>query len=397
MSALALVCKAWGAEVGGSDRATTPYVRQLEEAGITVRIGHDAANVPAGAEVVASSAIAPDNVEVAAAAGAVMRRGELLAELVAMRPAIVVAGAHGKTTTSAMIAFCLDRLRLDPAFLIGGDVPQLGGNGRAGSGWLVAEGDESDRSLLLLAPRIAVVTNVELDHHATFASQAEVEALFDAWLSSLPTGSTVIRGNEVEPPAGLELAVPGDHNLANAACALAALAAADVDVAAAAAALREFRGAGRRFQPVGEAAGVRVVDDYAHHPTEIAATLAAAREFAAGGRVVALFQPHLYSRTQHLQHEFAAALVTADAVCVTDVYAAREAPVKDVTGKLIADRLTEARPGLAVAWAPSLDEAAALVAGLARTGDLVLTIGAGDVDRAGPLVLDRLAGRNARP
>jgi UDP-N-acetylmuramate--alanine ligase len=173
MSALAVVAREWGAEVGGSDRARSSYVKRLEEAGIAVAIGHDAANVPEDAEVIISSAIAPDNPEVTRAR-VKKRRAELLAELVQLRPSIVVAGAHGKTTTSAMIAFVLDRLGRDPAFLIGGEIPQLGGNARAGEGWLVAEGDESDRSLELLDPQVAVLTNVELDHHATFASEAEV-------------------------------------------------------------------------------------------------------------------------------------------------------------------------------------------------------------------------------
>jgi UDP-N-acetylmuramate--alanine ligase len=392
MSALALVCRAWGAEVGGSDRSRSPYVEALEHARIPVTIGHDAANVPAGAEVVASSAIAADNPELAAATGRVLRRGELLAELVALRPAIVVAGAHGKTTTAGMIAFCLDRLGLDPAFLVGGEIPQLGGNARAGEGWLVAEGDESDRSLLLLRPKIAVVTNVDLDHHATFASRAEVEALFEDWLASLPADAAVVRGDELAPAAGLELAVPGEHNLENAACALAALAAAGVEGPAAREALTEFRGAGRRFQLVGEVRGVRVVDDYGHHPAEVAATLSAARSVAGEGRVVAVFQPHLYSRTLHLARELAAALALADDAVVCDVYPAREAPLPGVTGKLVAEHLSELRPGLAVGWAPRLEDAAALAAARVRPGDLVLTIGAGDVERAGPMIVELLGG-----
>ena len=187
MSALALVAHEWGAEVGGSDRARSSYVERLEAAGIPVAIGHDAANVPDGAEVIVSSAIAPDNPEVSRAR-VKKKRAELLAELVELRPSIVVAGAHGKTTTTAMIAFVLDRLGRDPAFLIGGEIPQLGGNARAGEGWLVAEGDESDRSLELLRPQIAVLTNVELDHHATFASEAEVRELFEGWLAARARG-----------------------------------------------------------------------------------------------------------------------------------------------------------------------------------------------------------------
>src|SRR3954449_4729520 len=184
MSALALVAREWGAKVGGSDRARSSYVDRLEAGGIPVTIGHDAANVPDGAEVVVSSAIAADNPELAGRQ--VTRRGELLAELVAMRRSIVVAGAHGKTTTSAMIAFCLDQLGLDPAFLIGGEIPQLGGNARAGEGRLVVEGDESDRSVAALRPEIAVLLNVDLDHHATFGSRAEVGALFEEWLAHVP-------------------------------------------------------------------------------------------------------------------------------------------------------------------------------------------------------------------
>jgi UDP-N-acetylmuramate--alanine ligase len=392
MSALALVCKAWGADVGGSDRARSSYVDALERAGIPVVIGHDAGNVPGGAEVVVSSAIAADNPELAAAQDRTWKRGELLAELVELRPSIVVAGAHGKTTTAAMIAFCLDRLGLDPAFLIGGDVPQLGGNARAGEGWLVAEGDESDRSLLLLRPRVAVVTNVDLDHHATFASLAEVEALFEQWLASLPDGTAVVRGSETAPPPALDLAVPGEHNRANAACALAALAAAGVDRSAAERELREFRGAGRRFQLVGDAGGIRVFDDYGHHPAEVAATLAAAGTVAGDGRVVAVFQPHLYSRTRHLALELAAALGAADDAVVCDVYPAREAPLPGVTGKLVAERLSELRPGLPVGWAPRLEDAALLAAGRARPGDIVLTIGAGDVERVGPMILELVGG-----
>ena len=385
MSALALVAREWGAEVRGSDRARSSYVERLEAAGVPVAIGHDAANVPDGAEVIVSSAIAPDNPELAG--HAVRRRGELLAELVALRPSIVVAGAHGKTTTAGMIAFCLARLGLDPAFLIGGEIPQLDGNARAGDGWLVAEGDESDRSLELLRPQIAVVTNVELDHHAEFASESEVRELFERWLAAAPSR---VRGDELEP-VSFELGVPGEHNRRNAAVAVAALELADVPRAAAERVLPEFRGAGRRFEQLGEAAGVRVFDDYGHHPSEIAATLAAARSAVDGGRVLVVFQPHLYSRTRHLAAELAGALATADAVAVTDVYAAREDPVPGVTGKLVVDALAAQRPGMPVAWTPSLEDAARFLSRRARPGDLVLTIGAGDVERAGPLILEELA------
>jgi UDP-N-acetylmuramate--alanine ligase len=385
MSALALVAHAWGAKVGGSDRERSSYVERLEAAGVPVTIGHEAGNVPDDAEVIVSSAIAPDNPEVTRAR--VTKRGELLAEFVALTPSIVVAGAHGKTTTTAMIAFVLDRLDLDPSFLIGGEVPQLGGNARAGEGWLVAEGDESDRSLASLRPQIAVVTNVDLDHHATFASEAEVRQLFERWLAEAPAA---VRGEELEPVA-LALGVPGEHNRRNAAAALAALELARVERKEAERVLPEFTGAGRRFQRRGEAGGVTVYDDYGHHPREIAATLAAARAAVGSGRVLVVFQPHLYSRTRHLAHELAGALTAADAVAVTSVYAAREEPVDGVEGRLVVEALVAERPGMPVAWAPELEDAVRFLSRRARPGDLVLTIGAGDVDRAGPLLLEELA------
>src|SRR3954451_22636252 len=217
MSALGLVTREGGAQVGGSDRARSSYVERLEAAGISVAIGHDAANVPDDAEVIVSSAIAADNPELTRAR--VRKRGELLAELVSLRPSIVVAGAHGKTTTSGMIAFVLDRLGLDPAFLIGGDIAQLSGNARAGEGWLVAEGDESDRSVAALRPDIAVLLNVDLDHHATFGTRAEVGDLFETWLAEVPN---VVRAEGLEP-VQLDLAVAGEHNRRNAAAAIAAL------------------------------------------------------------------------------------------------------------------------------------------------------------------------------
>jgi UDP-N-acetylmuramate--alanine ligase len=386
MSALALVAREWGAEVGGSDRSRSSYVERLEANGIAVAVGHDAAQVPEEAEVVVSSAIAADNPEVSLAR-VIKKRGELLAELVALRPSIIVAGAHGKTTTTAMIAFVLDRLELDPAFLIGGEIPQLGGNARAGGGWLVAEGDESDRSLELLHPQIAVLTNVELDHHATFASEAEVRGLFERWLGRAPAA---VRGEELEP-VPFPLAVAGEHNRRNAATALAALELAGVPRDEAERLLPEFTGVGRRFELRGEAAGVRVVDDYGHHPREIAATLAAARSTVDGGRLLVVFQPHLYSRTRHLAHELAQSLAAADAVAVTGVYAAREEAVPGVGGKLVVDALVAARPGMPVAWTPELEDAVHFLARRARPGDLVLTIGAGDVERAGPLLLQELA------
>ncbi len=286
-----------------------------------------------------------------------------------------------------MIAFSLDRLGLDPTFLIGGTVPQLGANARAGSGWLVAEGDESDRSLELLRPAIGVLTNVDLDHHATFASRAEVEALFEQWLAGC---GQVVRGDEL-PPLDAPLAVPGDHNRRNAAAAVAALELAGVQRDDALAAVGAFSGAARRLELRGEAAGVSVYDDYGHHPAEVAATVAALRDVHASARVHVLFQPHLYSRTRHLAVEFAGALSAADSVCVTEIYPAREAPVPGVSGKLVVDALAQVRPGMPLAWAPALDDAARIAARQAHKGDVVVTVGAGDVDRAAGLVLDRLS------
>jgi UDP-N-acetylmuramate--alanine ligase len=378
LSGYAIFARAWGADVSGWDRVETPYLAHVRAAGIPVTVTPEPVDAPEGAEIVVSTAFA-GRVEGKS-------RADFLAELVDRKPSVVVAGAHGKTTTAAMIAFCLDRLGHDPAFLIGGEVPQLGGNARAGEGWLVVEGDESDRTIAALRPHIAVVTNVELDHHATFASEAEVRELFERWLEGVPH---VVRGDELEP-ADIGLALPGEHNRANAACALAALELVGVPRAEAACVLSDFAGAERRFESRGEAAGVRVYDDYGHHPTELAATIGAARELAGSGRVLALFQPHLYSRTAHLAHEFATALARADAAFLTEIYAAREDPWPGISGKLVADRLCEARPGMPVGWAPGVDQAAALIASQARAGDLVLTIGAGDVDRAAPLILDRL-------
>jgi UDP-N-acetylmuramate--alanine ligase len=374
LSGYAVIARAWGAEVGGWDRVRTPYLRALD--GVQVEIGPEPA-LPDGWEVVVSTAFR----------GRVpgRTRAELLAELVALRPSIVVAGAHGKTTTAAMIAFCLDRLGDDPAFAIGGDVPQLGGNARSGDGWLVVEGDESDRTIAALRPRIAVVTNVDLDHHTEFGSRAEVEELFDRWLEHVPQ---VVRGADLAP-VELELAVPGVHNRRNAAAALAGLELAGVQRGDAEGVIAEFRGAGRRFEAKGEAGGVAVVDDYAHNPAKVDALIAAARE-RTGGRVLVLFQPHLYSRTRHTAFELGRSLARADAVCVTEIYRAREEPVDGVSGKLVLDAALSARPGLLAGWAPRLEDGARLVAGWARPGDLVLTVGAGDVDRAAPLVLEAL-------
>jgi UDP-N-acetylmuramate--alanine ligase len=371
LSSYAFLSRAWGAEVAGWDRHETPYLRSLD--GIRVELGGEP-RPPAGWEVVVSSAFA------GRIAG--RSRADFLAELVSLRRSIVVAGAHGKTTTTAMIAFALRELGLDPAWLVGGDVPQLGGNAGAGRGWLVVEGDESDRTVERLRPQIAVVTNVELDHHAEFSSETELRTLLEHWLAEAPSA---VRGWELQP-AALELAAPGEHNRRNAASALAALELAGVERADAEPALVRFRGVGRRFALLGEAGGVTVLDDYAHHPTAVAAALAEARR-RARGRLLVLFQPHLFSRTRHLATELGLALSGADAVCVTEIYPAREEPVEGVTGRLVLAALS---PSVRAGWAPTVDDGVAILAWWARPGDLVLTIGAGDVERAGPLLLGRM-------
>jgi UDP-N-acetylmuramate--alanine ligase len=375
MSAYALLARAWGAEVRGWDRVRTPYLEQLE--GIDVEISDEPSGPPDGWEAFVSTAFA----------GRVpgKTRAELLAELVSLRDSIVVAGAHGKTTTSSMIAFCLERLGRDPAWLIGADVPQLGGNAGTGEGWLVVEGDESDRTIAGLRPRVAVVTNVDLDHHTTFGSRAEVAELFDDWLENVPA---VVRGEKLAPYDG-PLAIAGAHNRRNAASALAALELAGVSREEAAGVLAEFLGAARRLEHRGDAGSVAVYDDYAHHPAEIAATLDALRN-GEGGRLLVLFQPHLYSRTRHLARELADSLAAADIVAVTDIYPAREDPIEGVTGKLVVDALVERRPGMPVGWTPSVEDGVRFLADLVQPGDRVVTIGAGDVDRAAGALLETL-------
>jgi UDP-N-acetylmuramate--alanine ligase len=376
LSAYGLLAHAWGAEVGGWDRNETPYLSPVRAAGLEVRVSPEP-EVPEGWEAFVSSAYP-------SVAG--RPRAELLAELVSLGDSIVVAGAHGKTTTAAMIAFALRETGRDPSWIVGGEVPQLGANAGAGEGWLVVEGDESDRSVWSLRPRVAVVTNLGLDHHSEFASEAEVAELFDRWLAEVPE---VVRGWELAPVES-ELAVPGEHNRRNAAAALAAVELTGVPRAEAAAALARFEGVGRRFQLVGEAGGVAVYDDYAHNPAKVAAAIATARG-RTRGRVLVLFQPHLYSRTRHVARELGRELAAADVVAVADVYPAREQPVDGVSGKLVVDALADARPGFAPGWTPSLEDGARFIARRARAGDLVLTVGAGDVDRAARLILEELA------
>jgi UDP-N-acetylmuramate--alanine ligase len=374
LSAYAVLARAWGAEVAGWDRKDTPYLRHVDAAAIPVSISSEP-EPPESWEVVVSSAYAYPG----------RSRADLLAELVSLRRSVVVAGAHGKTTTAAMIAYCLDRLGHDPAFLIGGEVPQLGGNAGTGQGWLVVEGDESDRTVAELRPEVAVVMNVELDHHTAFASLGELEELFSGWLAGVPN---VVKGWELAPFVG-ELAVPGAHNRENAACALAALELCGVDRRAAERVIREFAGTTRRFELLGRAGGVAVYDDYSHHPTAVSAAIATARGLGEG-RVLAAFQPHLYSRTRHLAREFGEALAAADAACVTEIYPAREQPIEGVSGKLVVDALTEHRPGVTAGWTPAAEDAARFLVSRVQEGDVLVTIGAGDVDRIATRALELL-------
>jgi UDP-N-acetylmuramate--alanine ligase len=361
LSAYAQLARAWGAEVGGWDRVRTPYLEPLVDVAIEIS---PEPHVPDGWEAVVSSAYpgVPGR-----------RRSEFLRELVAARPSIAVAGSHGKGTTAALIAFVLHETGRDPAWLIGAPVPQLGSNAGVGGGYLVVEADESDRTAFGLVPEIAVVTNLELDHHTEFASAAELESEFEHWLAGVPH---VVRD---APPFEGELALPGAHNRANAGAALAALELAGVPRDEATPVLSRFTGTGRRFEV--HASGTRVVvDDYGHHPTEVAAAIAAARERFPGRRVRVLFQPHLYSRTRHLAAEFAGALADADDVTVADVYPARETPMPGVTGKLIVDALSDR--GVLAGWTPTVEQGVARLDRRGRDGDVLLVLGAGDVDRA---------------
>jgi UDP-N-acetylmuramate--alanine ligase len=395
MSGLALVCARLGATVTGSDRADSSYMERLRAAGLEPAVGHDAANLPEGAEVVVSTAIGADNPELMLAGERgvePLHRGELLAQLCAEKRLIAVAGTHGKTTTTAMIVWALRAISADPAFFIGGEAPGLGEDGSAanagwgGGEWVVAEADESDGSFLDLKPEIAVITNVEMDHHSRWGSLAELQEAFRRFAEP---ARAVVEFDLVAPgPADLRLAVPGDHNRFNARAALGAVGLAGFDVEAAARALADFPGVKRRLELKGRRGPVRIYDDYAHHPTEVRAALSALRELEPS-RLYAVFQPHLYSRTKALAAEFGAALTLADEVVVLDVYPAREEPVGElagVSGLAVAEAAADRGGGMPVAWIPTAAAAERFLAGrLERAGEgaVLVTIGAGDVFRLG--------------
>ncbi|MDE3129547.1 MAG: UDP-N-acetylmuramate--L-alanine ligase [Acidobacteriota bacterium] len=416
MSGLALIAARLGATVSGSDRSASPYLEPLRAVGIAPVLAHAAENVPPAAELVYSSAIAPDNPErlaVARRAGVELHRSQLLAQIAALKRCLAVAGAAGKTTTAAMVVHVLVRCGMEPAYALGGQLRTTGLNADWGAGeWIVIEADESDRSLLNYAPEVAVLTNAELDHHATYGSRLELEATFAefvgraatavVWdrpqLLAIAAGAAAIVPYDAERPEltaagarfrwrGLEvqLAVPGLHNAIDAAGALSACVAVGADPAQAAAALADFEGARRRMERLGETAtGASVYDDYAHHPIKVAAAIAAARSLGPR-RLVAVFQPHLYSRTQTLARELGVALAAADACVVLDVYPARERAqdFPGVDGRLVASAAADAADGGPVAWMPTLDDARRWLERSLRAGDLCLLMGAGSIDSLG--------------
>jgi UDP-N-acetylmuramate--alanine ligase len=420
MSGLALVARSLGASVTGSDRSPgSSYLAPLRALGVEPAAGHDAAHVPAEAEVVVSSAIPPENPERAIPRERGQRelhRADLLGELTRLRPTIAVTGTHGKTTTSSMVVHAMIGCGMDPGYLVGGEVRSTGANAGWGAGeWLVVEADESDRSLLKLSPRIAVLTNAELDHHTTYSSRRDVDDTFRQFLAMAEqavvwdrpellalAGDTPVTPFDVPAPElgetgsrfeldGIEVAlsIPGAHNARNAAAALTAVRLAGGDLARAAASLADFAGAGRRFERLGTTAGgALVVDDYAHHPTEVRATIEAARTLGAR-RIAAAFQPHLYSRTRHQAREFGAALALADLVVVLDIYPARERAedFPGVTGRLVAAAAADAAAGRPVAWLPGFDAAEAYLRSTLREGDVLLTLGAGNVNELGHRLL----------
>lgn len=442
MSGIAKILAQRGAKVAGSDARESATAEALRTLGATVHIGHDAAHLASDATcVVVSSAIRADNPELARATELgipVVHRSDALASLMeGLRP-IAVAGTHGKTTTTSMLAVTLSTLGLDPSYAIGGDLDAPGSNALHGDGDIfVAEADESDRSFHKYAPEVAIVLNVELDHHANYASMDEIYESFETFAGKIVPGGTLVIAADQEgaaeltkrvrdlgelkvvtygesegadlrihkvTPRGLTsevtvvlngkfltftVSVPGRHYAHNAVAALAAGIALGIPAHNLASAIGSYTGVKRRLQLKGEAAGVQVIDSYAHHPTEMTADLEAMRSAAGDSRILVLFQPHLFSRTQELGKEMGQALALADASVVLDIYPAREDPIPGITSALIIDAAAEA--GADVRPVHDKAEAAAVVAGMTRPGDLVLTMGAGDVTDLGPQILAELS------
>jgi len=435
MSGLAEVLLNMGYQVSGSDLRASEATDRIVQGGGRVFVGHDPANVEGAQVVVFSTAVREDNPELAAARAAqvpVIPRADMLAELMRMKYGIAVGGAHGKTTTTSLIAAVLAHGGLDPTFVVGGRLHAIGANAQLGHGqFLVAEADESDGSFLRLSPAVSVITNIDREHLDHYKDLEDIRQAFLYFANRVPfygvtvlcadddevrailpriTKRTLLYGTRAEAavraeriellPHGsrfkvvasgqvmgdVELGLAGRHNVLNALAAIAVGLEVEVGFGHIAQALAGFRGVARRFETRGTAAGVRVVDDYGHHPTEIAATLAAARGL--GGRVLVLFQPHRYSRTQALRREFGACFRDADRVWVLDVYPAGETPIPGVSGHTLVESARE-QGASHVSDAGDAEAAVAAVVAEARPGDTVLTLGAGDVWKLGDQVLRR--------
>jgi UDP-N-acetylmuramate--alanine ligase len=425
MSGIATVLVRMGHAVSGSDLRDSATLGRLRLLGIDIRVGHDDTNLPATLDgVVVSTAIPGGNPEVVAANDRgipVYRRAEALTALVATRRSIAVAGSHGKTTTSSMLALCLRAAGWHPSFLIGGDLNEVGSNAAYDDGeWLVVEADESDGTFLELGPHAAVVTNIEADHLDHYGDFEALVRAFGEFLANVPgpritsaddpitaalamtheglitfgsspdadyriasyvgsrSGSHFELIHHGESVGIIELPVPGAHNAANAAAAAAMALELGVPFPAVRAALGGFAGVARRFQARGEIDGVTLIDDYAHSPGEVAAMVAAARE-GDWGRIIVVFQPHRYSRTERLWRDFADSFVGADAVVLTDVYPAGEAPRPGVSGQLLVRSVLDAHPSTSVTYLPRRSDLVAYALHGTRAGDLVLTLGAGDL------------------
>jgi UDP-N-acetylmuramate--alanine ligase len=433
LSAIAWILLARGVQVSGSDQSASPLTAELARLGAKIFIGQRAENLGDVDLVLVTSAASDDNPEIVEAKRRkfrIVKRYDFFSELTAGKTTIAVAGTHGKTTTTGMIALILTNAGLDPDAVIGGIIPELGGNARAGQGkYFVIEADEYDRAFLGLRPTIAVVTSIEMDHPDIYRDVNEVAAAFREFMRLVPREGSVIGCGDVErvaaelatlrdtpvtrygfgdandwcasdvTPNGLgcdfvvwrgmaklgtwSLAIPGTHNVLNALAAIAVADAVGVDLASARATLKNFRGAARRFQVKGEFRGVTVLDDYAHHPTAIRATLAAARARFPQRAIWAVFQPHTFSRTEALLDEFAHAFVDADHVIVTEIYAARERNSRGVSGAQIVNRMNRRD----VRFIASLDAAAEFLIEYLNPGDILITLGAGDVHRVGERVL----------